>query len=292
MSARQGRLRDPASRASGRRRPRRRRPLDERGPAVGAVVLIVALALGAGWPWALLVAVAAGVGLAAYAVAVRHLGRRDRSRRPAADLAGGERLAYPPGWTPDRVREVLGEASVAITQTRAAAGGVVDAVVRAKALAWCDGVDRLIADLRRRPTDVARARRFLAYYPAAAQAIVAGHARLERQVPGASSATPDTTATGATPDAGPSGTATVTPAAHTSAEERYRALLDRVGPAFDDLGAALREQADALLRDGALELDVELSLLSRTVRFEGPSGDEARSRRPGGGRAALEPGRG
>jgi len=247
----------------GRRRSARRRSAGRRAPAVGLPVVVLALAFGVAWPWALVAAVAAAVVVAAgtAVVAAAEPGRLHAAthRWISAGPGTGSGPAHSPGRTSDGVREVLAEADASIAGARAAAERVTNEDVRARALAWCGRAERLIAELRRRPKDVARARRFLTYYAAAARAIVAGYARLEEQGGGATRGT-----VGADADEALA----------------YRRLLDRVGPALDDLDTVLREQSEALLRDDAFDLDVELSLLARTMRFDALPGAAAGAMAP------------
>jgi len=197
--------------------------------AVCAVSFLAVLALGAGWLWALAAAAATG---AVCSLALRHRRRIVSFLRPRKTGAALPGL----GAAPAGARRAITDARATITRMRAAAAGIGDARVRAKAVALCDTAERVLGELQRKPAGVARARRFLCYYLEAAQRIVARYVQLGGRG-------------GAMAEVG--------------------ATLDKVEPALDVMASVFAAQLAHLQRDDALDLDAELSLLETTARFGG-----------------------
>ena len=204
----------------------------EGGARVPAAALVICmLAIGVGWPVAL---VAVAVGCTAWAV-IRH---RCRAVAPGLDrlLSGGEVDPCSNRRPPGRTYEMLEEARATIARMRGASEGIADAQVVETAVSFCDGAEHLVDELARKPGQVGQARQFLTYYLAAGRTIVAGYAGLE-------------------------GREDLLP--------QIGMTLERVLPALRDMTGVLQKQRAGLLSDEAFDLDVELSLLRKTMALDG-----------------------
>ena len=206
-------------------------------PEGGAHVLVAALfvcvlATGVGWPWTLF-AVAAGC--AAWALTQRFCRAAlprlfDRSPSGGTDPRSNGR---PPGGN----CEILDEARTTLARMRESSAGVADAQVAGTVRSFCDGAEHLVDDLARKPRHVGQAsRQFLTYYVAAGRNIIDGYARLEGRG---------------------------------DLSSQIRSTLDRVMPALRDITGVLQKQQAGLLSDEAFDLDVELSLLRKTMTLDG-----------------------
>jgi len=231
----------PGERGAGRERRGRRHAVSEAGPrTAGVAVFVVALAIGVSWPWAL------GAGAAGYA-AWRLLSGRLRQATPSR-LPGrpsqAETAQWSVGSTRGRVHELLDEARVTIARMRVSAAGIADTHISGAALSFCEGTQHFVDELQRRPRDIDQARRFLTYYLAAGRDIVAGYGKLE---------------------------------ARKDVSPEIRTTLERVGPALRDMTGVLQKQLAGLLKGDAFDLDVELSLLHRTMGLDGLLDDPCES---------------
>ena len=202
------------------------------GPdAAGIGLFIALLAVGAAWP------VALAVGAAGY-VARRLMLRPPPSLATLRQARQGRKAAALPlanSAEVKSVRRITGEARATITRIRSATGHSSEAPLRSKSLALCGAAERVVDELERHPGNVTRSRQSLRYLEAAEHILTRSESLAAK--------------------------------GRTSLEVEQ--TLDRVGPALDALSDAFREQLDCLLREEALDLDADLTVLQKTVQLDG-----------------------
>ena len=202
------------------------------GPdGVGIGLFIALLAFGAAWPIAL------AVGAAGYVA--RRLMLRPPPSLVALRQAWRERkhaaLPHANSAEAKSVRRITGETRATIARLRAATAHATEMPLRSKSLALCDAAERVVEELERHPGNVARARQLLRYLEAAEHIL----------------------------------TRSVSLAVKGCASLEVGQTLDRVGPALDALADAFGEQLNGLLREEALDLDADLTVLQQTVQLDG-----------------------
>jgi 5-bromo-4-chloroindolyl phosphate hydrolysis protein len=142
----------------------------------------------------------------------------------------------PPGVTEETVRQTIGDAEASLARVRKVSRLVSDPSVRRKALQACDTAVKILAELRRDPKNIQSARQFLGYYLEATGRIVTQYVEIS--------------------------------ARHVSGES-VQSTLARVEPALETIDDAFQRQLESLLNDDVLDLDVEISVLTKTAKMDG-----------------------
>jgi hypothetical protein len=142
----------------------------------------------------------------------------------------------PPGITEETVQQTIGDAEASLARVRRVSRLVSDPSVRQKALQACDTAVKIIAELRRNPKNIQSARQFLGYYLEATGRIVTQYVEIS--------------------------------ARHVSGES-VQSTLARVEPALETIDDAFQRQLEGLLNDDVLDLDVEISVLTKTAKMDG-----------------------
>ena len=132
--------------------------------------------------------------------------------------------------------EALTTGSRKLVQLRKVVARVGDARVRAKANGVCDAAARILSEIRQDPADLRKARNFLDYYLDATVKVVDRYVSL-------------------------SGRPIRTPEMDSS--------LKRAEESLDTIRSAYDKQLAQLLENDVMDLDVELSVLERTIKMEG-----------------------
>lgn len=171
----------------------------------------------------------------------KRLGRTSRKHSDASvegssylDGLAGELQAL--GISREDFDEALTTGSRKLVQLRTVVSRVGDARIRAKANGVCDAAARILSEIRQDPADLRKARNFLDYYLDATIKVVDRYVSL-------------------------SGRAVRTPEMD-SALRRAEESLDTIRSAYD-------KQLMQLLENDVMDLDVELSVLERTIKMEG-----------------------
>jgi len=219
--------------SSGGSRGRNRAAGRDLDPEVaGILMFIVLLALGVAWPWALLVGVAGSVA----GLAMSHRSRSLASLLPRLGGRTEDAVDFPDGLTARNARRLTGEARAAVARTRAVSNTVTAVSIRGRALALCDTADRVVDELQHNPKRISETTRFLRVHLEAARAIISRYAGL---------------------------------AASGRSTAEIEKTLARVEPALDALYDAFTHRLDGLLSDEAIDLDVQLTVLEKTVQLDG-----------------------
>ena len=132
--------------------------------------------------------------------------------------------------------EALTTGSRKLVQLRKVVARVGDARIRAKANGVCDAAARILSEIRQDPADLRKARNFLDYYLDATVKVVDRYVSL-------------------------SGRPIRTPEMDSS--------LKRAEESLDTIRSAYDKQLAQLLENDVMDLDVELSVLERTIKMEG-----------------------
>lgn len=140
------------------------------------------------------------------------------------------------GISREEFDEALTTGSRKLVQLRKVSARVGDTRVRSKANGVCDAAARILSEIRQDPADLRKARNFLDYYLDATFKVVDRYVSL-------------------------SGRAVRTP--------EMDAALKRAEESLDTIRSAYDKQLMQLLENDVMDLDVELSVLERTIRMEG-----------------------
>jgi len=140
------------------------------------------------------------------------------------------------GMTAQEVSRIIRDGENKVTEMRREARKIEDRSVRDKVRAIADVAERIFADLREDPKDVRAARRFLEYYLDATLLVV------QRYV--------DLSAKG-------------------SQSADVQEVLAKFGDLLTTIHGTFEKQLERLLRNDALDLDTDMSVLKKMMEMEG-----------------------
>lgn len=223
------------------------------GVVSAALFLWLYFSTGAGFFGSLILSGAGYVGLAILSVLSDRRKKKKRMAASTASASAGSRSTAPTpvdpamrveleralGGTGISVEEFLAalrEGSRKLGDLKRAADRISSSTVRAKAYAVCDSVARIIADVREDPKDLRPARKFLGYYLDATITVADRYAAL---------------------------------ASRTGHSQDLDEALARAESSLDTIRAAYDHQLAQLLENDAMNLDVEVDVLEKTIRAEG-----------------------